>query len=336
MIRPRITRRGGDYFAAPGADPDIAFFSSGSKLLDLALGGGWAEGRVINIIGDKSTGKTLLAIEAARNFAFKHKHGCIHYREGEAAFLPNYAKALGMPIERVDFGRKPTETVEDVFEDLDQITKQKRRPRLYVIDSLDSLSDREELERPIDKGSYGAKKAKTVSEIFRRKMSQIGAAGITLMVISQLRQNIGASFMMKQYKRSGGMALDFYSSQTVMLAQIGQVKKGLNGVERVTGIKIKAKIEKNKIGLPFREADFALVFGYGLFDAVACCDYLKQHKAGVSGLGLPGEYGRYLRDLMYHDATTLRQCTEKIHRAVEKRWYQVERSFLPQQSKYVL
>src|SRR5262252_7801779 len=87
-------------------DDDVEFFSSGSKTLDLALGGGWAKPRVANIIGDKSTGKTLLCIEAAANFARQYPTGKIRYRETEGAFQKSYARALGMPIERIDFGKE--------------------------------------------------------------------------------------------------------------------------------------------------------------------------------------------------------------------------------------
>ena len=110
---------GGNYFLAPKTD--VAFVSSGCHLLNLALGGGWAENRIANIVGDKSSGKTLLAIEACSNFAIKHKKGKIRYRECEAAFSNDYARAIGMPVERVDFGADPIDTVEDLFEDLTKV-----------------------------------------------------------------------------------------------------------------------------------------------------------------------------------------------------------------------
>src|SRR6476659_1259045 len=87
MTRVRLTKSiagGGNYFSLPKNDVD--FISSGCKMLDLALGGGWAEERIINIVGDKSSGKTLLCIEASANFAIKHKKGKIRYRESERAF----------------------------------------------------------------------------------------------------------------------------------------------------------------------------------------------------------------------------------------------------------
>src|ERR1019366_3976564 len=98
MKRERV-KPGGNYFSSPKTG--IEFISSGCHNLDLALGGGWAEGRVSNIVGDKSTGKSLLAIEACANFAIKYPKGTIRYREAEAAFDRPYAEALGMPVDHV-------------------------------------------------------------------------------------------------------------------------------------------------------------------------------------------------------------------------------------------
>jgi recombination protein RecA len=164
--RERLSPSGGNYFS--GAKSKLDFITSGSTLLDLALGGGWAERRIANVVGDKSTGKTLLCIEATANFAIKYPKGKIRYREAESAFDKGYAQALGMPIDRIDFGSKKIETVEDLFEDLTKICEKARQKEFVVVDSLDALSDRSELEREIDEGSYGANKAKKMSELFRR------------------------------------------------------------------------------------------------------------------------------------------------------------------------
>src|SRR6266700_660763 len=153
----RATEEGrlGNYFL--DARP-LELFSSGCQILDLALGGVWPLSRISNIVGDKSTGKTLIAIEACANFSRKFPEGKIYYSESESAFDPSYAQALGMPIEKVRFG-EDFFTVEDLFEDLEKVLKDLEKtptPALYIIDSLDALSDRDELAREIDKGSYGA------------------------------------------------------------------------------------------------------------------------------------------------------------------------------------
>jgi len=141
---------GGSYFAAPKSG--LQFVETGCKPLDLVLGGGWAVGRIANIVGDKSTGKTLLCIEACANFIRKFPKGKIRYWEAEAAFDKPYAAALGMPINRIDFGdeKKPIHTVEDFFEMLEVVCDNARGHELVILDSLDALSDRSEVEREID------------------------------------------------------------------------------------------------------------------------------------------------------------------------------------------
>jgi recombination protein RecA len=303
-------KTGGLYFGAPRSD--LSFIPTGSKTLDLALGGGWARRRIANILSDKAVGKTLLAIEACANFSIVEPKGKIRYREAESAFDPQYAAALGFPLDRVDFGDGIIETVEDVFEDLEKVITGAKGPELYVIDSLDALSDRSEMDRAIDKGTYGASKAKLLSQLFRRLVRNLAEKDITLLVVSQIRENIDAGLFAKKYTRSGGKALDFYCSQVLYLSQIEKLKKTIKGVTRVTGTRVKAVVEKNKISLPYREAEFQILFGYGINDKAACLDYLKQ--AGID---------------VDKDETL-----STIHKLVESSWYEIENRFLVTERKY--
>jgi len=298
----------GNYFTTPRP---TAFFTSGCKLLDLALGGGWAESRISNVVGDRSTGKTLLAIEAAANFAAKHSKGRILYRESEAAFDQAYAKAIGMPVRRVDFGKDLLETVEDMFEELDEVVREKKRPTLYIMDSLDALSDRDELARNMDKGSFGASKAKKMSELFRRLVHPLHESTVTLMIISQVRDNIGVMFGSKT-TRSGGRALDFYASQTLVLHQRAKLFKTIAKVKRTTGIQIRAYVDKNKVGLPFRECEFPILFGYGIDDARASRDWLLSVGHSFNGP----------------------LTKEAMDELLSAKWYAIEDKFLPTKSKY--
>lgn len=330
--RERLNERvagGGNYFAAPPAN--LQFIPSGCKLLDLVLGGGWAERRISNVVGNKSTGKTLIAIEAAANFIYKYPKGLVPYREAEAAFDEPYAGALGMPLERVDFGSEPIETVEDMFEDIEKwIKKYGKEPSLYIIDSLDALSDRGEMKRDIDEGTYGAEKAKKLSQLFRRLTSQMATANITLMIISQIRDKIGA-LIGKKTTRSGGRALDFYASQVITLDHIGRIKRTVDKVDRIVGVDVKAFCDKNKVSMPFRECEFPIMFGYGIDDVQASLDWLKS----VDSLDLvevdPGKIKAFARRMIEepdHDAI------RGINEAVAQRWSDIEQSFLPARRKY--
>lgn len=298
---------GGNYFAGPVEG--VEFFSTGCTLLDLALGGGWAEGRIINIVGDRSSGKTLLCIEASANFARKHPNGRILYREAEAAFDERYAAALGMPLDRVEFGDAPLETVEDLFEELTVLAPATREagstPVLYIVDSLDALSDRTELARPIDAGTFGTSKARKSSEMFRR-LVRLLHKNVTLIIVNQVRDNIGVAFG-DSYTRAGGRALDFYASQRLDLAQVGVVTRERNKIKRAVGIDIRGRVKKNKVALPMREAQFPIIFGYGVDDAAASKKWLRDHK--------------------FEEEENLQAC-------VRQRWYEVEASFLPQRRKY--
>jgi recombination protein RecA len=301
---------GGLYFASP---KQHRFIHTGSHLLDLALGGGWARQRVANVIGDRSTGKTLLMIEACANFARQEPTGRIRYREFEAAFDQDYAAALGMPIDRVDFGdpERPAETVEDLAEELEYRIENSKTPELFIVDSLDAVRTRAELKRGFDEASFGAEKAKAMSKLFRQYATGMARKDITLLVVSQVRDNIGVTFGRK-WTRNGGRAMDFYASQILVLSQTGTRQRVIDGIERTIGIQVKAKVDKNKISLAYRDADFMIKFGYGIDDKRSMADWLTKVK------------------------TTLpkRITAEELQALVTKRWYQIESKFLTAERKY--
>lgn len=328
---PRITE-GGNYFTSDKGH--LKFFSSGCRLLDCALGGGWVVSRVSNVIGDKSTGKTLLAIEASANFARRFKKAEVFYREPEAAFDEPYAGALGMPLNRVDFSRP--HTVEDVFVDMEKClakVEAKGIEAFYILDSLDALSDTAELERDFGDKSYGTGKAKDMSQLFRRIVRRVESSNMALMIISQIRDKIGVTFGDKT-TRAGGHALDFYASHVIMLSHLKRLTRTIRGVTRADGIRIKAHVKKNKIGLPFREAEFDIKFGYGIDDLAACVDWLDSVKR-VPDLGLNMSAVQILKaaDRMDDDAEYF-DWVKRVADGTEAVWRDIETSFMPTRRKY--
>jgi recombination protein RecA len=305
----------------PKPEPTIQFVGSGCTVLDQALGGGWALGRISNVIGDRSSGKTLLAIEAATNFSMLHPAGSIWYRESEHAFDPHYARSLGMPFERVRLDH--IDTVEAFYDDLSKVIDTAPKPAIYIVDSLDALGDIKERERSFRDATYGTDKAAALSELFRRRVGDMAQANVTLMIVSQTRSRIGGYG--KAWVRAGGKALDFYASQVVFLKQTSLVKREVKGIERITGITVHARMEKNKVSLPFREADFEITFGYGVDDHKACVAYLDE--AGA----LNGEKPVALLKAMRGGDTAL--CASVKARVIEH-WAAVETSFLPTSRKY--
>lgn len=329
MKREKVIEAGGNYFT--GVKRNMKYIPSGSKLLDLALGGGWAESRIINIVGNRSSGKTLLAIEACTNFAIKYPKGKIRYRECESAFDPDYAAAIGTPIDRIDFDVN-LETVEDLYNDLGSVIKNSKSEELYIVDSLDALSDEAELEREFAEGSYGTSKAKNMSKMFRMLTSKLSGSKVTLIIISQVRDKIGFTGKGKKTTRSGGRALDFYASQVVMLSELGKLYKTYAGLKRPTCLIIKAMVEKNKVGMPFRDAEFEIRFGYGVDDVQSCLKWMETIKH-LKDLEIT-KIGDYLNDLDHMPDNEHRAAVSDIHTAVTKRWNEIEEHFLPVRRKY--
>jgi len=271
----------GHYFAR--RSNSIEFIPSGAAVLDCTLGGGWPLSRIANIIGDESTGKTLMAIEACANFAQMFPKGNIYYREAESAFDESYAEALGMPVERVKF-IEPDDfvTVENFYEDLCKSvaeTAKNDKAGLYIVDSLDALSDNAEQKASFDAASYNVSKAKQIGKLLRMCKAEVAKARICLIIISQTRDRItegfGARFAKKK-TRSGGRALDFYASQCLWLSHLDKVRETRVKVRRSVGIRIRAMCEKNKIALPYRQCEFTIRFGHGIDSLASSLDWLEE------------------------------------------------------------
>jgi len=324
-------RSGGLYFASE--NPNIQFISTGSALLDCVLGGGYAVGRVANIVGDKSVGKTLLAIEACANFARMFPKGRIVYAESEAAFDQEYAATIGLPVDRIRWQRD-LQTVEDLINDiLKRLDKSNGQPSLYVLDSLDALSDDKEMEREMGEGSYGTQKAKLMSEFFRKHIHRIAEAKMTLLIISQVRDNIGVTFG-RSYKRSGGRALDFYASHVLYLAYLSALTKTVHNHKRAIGVQIKAKCEKNKIDMPMRTCVFDLLFGYGIDDVGTNLRFLKEVNA-LGEVGLQGQkLSKEIAKMAFLSEDKMRARIEEIAVATKRVWRKIEIEFRPTRRKY--
>lgn len=332
-LLPKRKSKASGYFAKPKG---VSFFSTGCQLFDCALGGGWAQGRIINIVGDKSTGKTLLAIEACANFAIANPRGIIRYKEAEAAFDRGYAELLGAPLNRMEF-EEDFDTVEDVHKDITDFAERcvkKKAAGLYIVDSLDALSDKAEQGRDMEKGSYGAEKAKLMSQMFRREKRHWSKAKVTVIFISQVRDKINAMFGRK-WTRSGGRALDFYASQVVYLAELKKLQKTVRGVKRPNGVEIRVKVTKNKVGIPFRECDFTLLFGYGIDDVTSTLNWLKKVKAlSKVGVAQGAKLGIEAKKIKELPAKERKARMEEINEAVRAEWQAVEEGFLPTETKY--
>ena len=317
------TPKGNNYFTS--SKDHIQFVSTGCTLLDCILGGGFALGRVANIVGDKSTSKTGIATECLINFCMGYPEGQAAYRDIEAAFDASYAQAMGLPLDKIDFGGdEPLMTVEAWHRDLEKFVDQQiksGKPGIYVLDSLDALSDEAEMGRDIGDASYGGNKAKKLSELFRRLTPKIESSKVLLLVVSQVRDNIGALFGEK-HKRSGGKALDFYASQIVWLSHLGMLNKTINKAKRAYGIELRARCKKNKVSMPFRECEMEFHFGFGIEDLISNLNWLEEvgHKHDID-----------LDDMTDEEYKENLTASVKL---VKQVWAEVEERFLPKRAKY--
>lgn len=322
----------------------VQFVPSGAAVFDCMLGGGWALGRIANVVGDRSAGKTLLAIEACANFHVKYPDAPIRYAESEHAFDEAYAEALGMPVDAVEFNPKdkPFRTIEDWYADVQRWLKEKVQPRkdrvgLYVLDSLDALSDDAEMQRDMGEGTFGVNKPKKLAELFRRLVADLEESNVLVIVVSQLRDKIGVMFGEKQ-TRTGGRALDFYASHIVWLAEIGKIKRKIGDLERVVGVNVRARVKKNKVGLPFRECTYPVIFGYGVDDLTANVEWLLEagtedklrERVGMSKSG----YKVRIANLRDKGGAPVIETREKLTELVREEWERVELAFLPKSKKY--
>lgn len=336
-LKQDVPGTGSSYFAN-STERKLEFVHSGCAVLDQVLGGGYVLGRMSNVIGDKSTGKTLLAIEACGNFSRSYADGVVRYVEAEAAFDKGYAAALGLDVDAIEWADMGADrTVEWVHDDiLATIKRLNGRPCIYVVDSLDALSDREELKREISDNTYGAAKAKKLGEMFRRLVGEIEKSRLLLLIVSQIRDKIGVTFG-ETKMRAGGHAMDFYATHCLWLANLGQLKKTRNKIERSVGVDIRAKCKKNKVGLPFRECDFPILFGYGVDDLTANVEWLVKagRESVLDDLGLTKTgYKISLEALRNRGGAEVQNLRRRLSEVVVQEWGSVETTFLPQSRKY--
>ena len=321
----------------------VEFLDSGSTVLNLVLSGkgregGWARGRVVNLIGDGSSGKTLLALEmAALCFYRLNKTPETFSKVKKISIVYNNAEGvMDFPLEEMygkDFANSvewmQSPTVEEMGRDYTRRVKSLKEGEflLYFVDSLDALVSedaKERFEKAADKdvaedNSYGMEKQKYTGKFFGNLCSISKNKDATFVAISQVRDNIGVSFG-KKYKRVGGKALDFYTHQCCWLAVKEKLRKTIKGEDRVYGVRVRAKLERSKVSKPFREADFIILFDYGVDDILSNIVYVYGEKSKRVKFGNT-EFDSYDKLVKYIEENSLQGMLINM---VEEKWEAIE------------
>lgn len=232
----------------------VEFFNSGSFYLNEALGGGYPKGRIIEIYGPESSGKTTLTLHAIAEV--QKIGGTAAFIDAEHAFDPDYATALGIDIQELIFSQP--DSGEQALEITEGLVKS-AEVDIIIVDSVAALTPQREIDGEMGDAMVGVQ-AKLMSQAMRKLKGLANNNRCTIIFINQIRMRVGVTFGSPE-TQPGGQALKFYASQRIDIRRTGSIK---DGDENVLANTVKITIKKNKVAPPFKKALTRIGFGKGI------------------------------------------------------------------------